>query len=193
MLIVFGLVALAFGYWRRSVELRNQAAFYHAEALRTGYLAVRKQRPTSPEWEADWRRNWVWPSALAMDRTSIRNALPMWQQSLENERQCDLCLHSVYVPSFLWSWALPHDELPPLPADDGQLVRWWQVELGAHVQKLGLDQAYGYSLGQSRTHLQRSVWIHNIAADGVRAKLSWEKIRQIMPVEDGYLDESELR
>jgi hypothetical protein len=190
-LIAVGIVALCLGYWRRSQELRNQAAEYHLQSLRSGYLAVRVQKPQSAPWEADWRKSWKWPSPLAMDRASVSNAVPLWQESIENARKSQYCLHASSRPWLFWSSPLAQSRLPPLPADDDDLGLWWDAEIRPHVDRLGLNQAYGYSSGPDHLHLERDLAIQNGAQPDVRARFVWADIRATMPVEDGYNDEAE--
>jgi hypothetical protein len=191
LLIVVGIAAVFLGYWRRSQELRNLAAQYHVEAVRNGYVAVRGQKPQSAAWERGWRQTWTWPSPLAMDRTSVSNTVPLWQQSIDNARKSEYCLYASTRPWLFWSSPVAESRLPPLPSDDDDLVLWWATAIGPHVEALGLNQAFGWSSSPDHSHLERDCVFQNGADPDVRTRL-WRDIREIMPVEDGVNDEAEL-
>ena len=193
LLIVVAIAALCLGYWRRSQDLRNEAAQYHLEALRSGYLAVRAQKPQSAAWDQEWRTTWKWPSPLAMDRTSVSNAMPLWQQSIESVRNSQYCLYTSSRPWLFWSTPICKSRLPPLPSDDEDLGLWWEAEIAPHVATLGLNHAYGWSLGPDHSHLIRDCVFQNGASPSIRSRFAWGDIRSIMPVEDGFNDKAELR
>ncbi len=191
LLIVVALVALYLGYWRRSQDLRNQAAEYHLEALKSGYLAVRMQKPQSVDWEHGWRNRWIWPSPLAMDRNSVLNALPLWQQSIESDRKSQICLYASNRPWLFWSSPVTTSQLKPLPTDDDEIGSWWDTEIATHVETLGLNQAYAFGVGSNPSHVVRDCVFQNGADQSIRRKFDWCEIRSIMPVEDGYNDKAE--
>lgn len=107
------VVALCLGSLQRSQYLHNQAALYHLEALKSGYLAVRVQRPQDAFWEQGWRKTWTWPSPLALDRTTVSKAWPLWQQSIENARKSQICFDASRMPWRFWTSSSAEFALQP--------------------------------------------------------------------------------
>jgi hypothetical protein len=181
--VLVTLLAIAFTGYSRYRQLPLLAAQEHYAALRAGYLAVRIQKPNTPEWNAYWREYASWVTPLAMDRQSIEAALPDWQKSLRHAQLRDRYLKAQQRP-WLVFWPLPKPpRLPQLPADDAQLAAWWEAQLAQHVKDNMLDGPWGTSYNTAMLNRQCDILKGAYGIEGAPDFNTFLRLYNIMPLD----------
>jgi hypothetical protein len=183
LFVLVTLAALALAGYSRYRHLPLLAAQEHYAALRAGYIAVRIQKPDTPEWNAHWREYAKWLKPLSMDRQSIEAALPEWQESLRHAQLRDHYLNVLHRP-WLILWPSPRPwSLPPLPTDDTQLAAWWEAQLAQHVKDNMLDGPWGTSYNSAMLNRQCDILNGARGFEGAPTFNTFLRLYNIMPMD----------
>jgi hypothetical protein len=140
LLIVIALLAVSLSIWRRIQDCKGLAQEHHYASLRAGYTAINMQgliyervgAYTSPKTQGS-----------SFDRATMTTVYPYWDDSIRHSQLAD---HYIQVTKKPWIAILPPPTVrspPPLPADDADLLAWWEKHVANHVAYNGLDCSWG--------------------------------------------------
>jgi hypothetical protein len=158
LLIVIAILAVGLSVWRRIHECRRLAHEYHYSSLRAGYTALKVQGLAYEHRVSELRGQYtvIKEQRSSFDRATMTAAYPYWEDSIRHSQLAD---HYLQVTKKPWIALLPSPTVsspPPLPAEDADLLAWWEKHVANHVTYNGLDCNWG-------SYLDDDVGNHNVA------------------------------